>query len=372
VSVPTGTRESQAGNGAGTAQGSSLRDVTSPYDLSREDFAAHLEGVPNYRVNQILEGLWQQDRRFSEMTSLPLALRTQLEEDFPLALTVTSEVATDAGETMKWLFTLADGATIETVLMAYQDRVTVCVSTQAGCAMNCSFCATGQAGFTRHLTAGEVLEQVAFAARTAAPRRLSNVVFMGMGEPLANYDVTTTVVKRLHAERGMSARHLTVSTVGIAPAIERLAGEGLPLTLAVSLHVANDAQRDKLVPINRRYNLDRLAIACHEWVGTTNRRLSFEWALIDGLNDTPEAAKELLDYARPLQAHINLIPLNPTPGYPVVGSSMSKVRLFADMIEAGGLTVTTRATRGRSIAAACGQLAEVTRGKRARIPVSSE
>ena len=170
----------------------------------------------------------------------------------------------------------------------------------------------------------------------------------------------------------MSARHLTVSTVGIAPAIERLAGEGLPLTLAVSLHVANDAQRDKLVPINRRYNLDRLAVACHEWVGTTNRRLSFEWALIAGLNDTPEAAQELLDYARPLQAHINLIPLNPTPGYPVIGSSMSKVRNFADMIEAGGLTVTTRATRGRSIAAACGQLAEVTRGKRARLPVSSQ
>ena len=173
-----------------------------------------------------MTGLYEHDLFPSEISTLPAPLRARLAEALPLSLSVAHEVATDDGDTVKWAFRLPDGATIETVLMKYRDRVTVCISTQAGCAMACSFCATGQAGFTRQLTVGEVMEQVVRAARTAAPRRLSHVVFMGMGEPLANYDVTVEVIRRLHAERGMSARNITVSTVGVAPAIERLAHEG--------------------------------------------------------------------------------------------------------------------------------------------------
>jgi len=203
-----------------------------------------------------------------------------------------------------------------------------------------------------------------FATRAAAPRRLSNVVFMGMGEPLANYDTTVAVVTRLHELKGMSARHLTVSTVGVAPAIERLAEEGLPLTLAVSLHAANNTTRDELVPLNKRYPLERLYDACQKWMDATGRRLSFEWALIDGVNDTDQAIDELAGYAAGLNAHVNLIPLNPTPGYLVMGSTPERVNEFRDGLVALGINVTVRNTRGRSIDAACGQLAAVTNGKR--------
>jgi len=183
---------------------------------------------------------------------------------------------------------------------------------------------------------------------------------MGMGEPLANYLVTLNAVRRLHEYRGLSARHLTVSTVGVAPAIERLARQNLALTLAVSLHAANDETRSELVPLNRRYPLERLRQACEYWTATTSRRLSFEWALIDGVNDTDQAIDELAQYAYPLRAHVNLIPLNPTPGYLVRGSSEARVREFRDGLEAAGINVTVRNTRGRSIDAACGQLANVT------------
>jgi 23S rRNA (adenine2503-C2)-methyltransferase len=298
-------------------------------------------------------------------------LRARLAEQFAPSLQVLDDVASDRGLTRKWVFGLHDGATIETVLMAYDDRVTVCVSSQAGCAMGCTFCATGQAGFTRQLSVGEVIEQVMFAIRSAAPRRLSNVVFMGMGEPLANYRVTVDVVKRLHEYRGLSARHLTVSTVGVAPAIERLASEGLPLTLAVSLHAANNETRDELIPLNRKYPLERLHVACVNWMAATSRRLSFEWALIDGVNDTDRAIEELAEYAGSLRAHVNLIPLNPTPGYLVLGSSTQRVHEFRDGLEELGINVTVRNTRGRSIDAACGQLASVTNAKRRRIPVRS-
>src|SRR6516165_2010407 len=192
--------------------------------------------------------------------------------------------------------------------------------------MACQFCATGQAGFQRHLTTGEIVEQVAVAMRAARPRRLSNVVFMGMGEPLANYNRVWAAVEHLHAEMGLSARHLTLSTVGLVPGIRRLAGETLPVNLAVSLHAANDELRDELVPINRRYPLDVLAAACAEYVAASGRRLSIEWALIDGVNDRERDAGELAAFALPLGAHVNLIPLNPTPGYAVVGSPPSRVR----------------------------------------------
>ena len=344
--------------------------MPSAYDLTRDEWAQLLPNEPRFRVDQIWQALWREDREIEEITTLPKALRASLAEQITSPLTVVNDVSSDRGTTRKWVFALAGGATIETVLMSYEDRVTVCVSTQAGCAMACSFCATGQAGFTRQLTVGEVLAQVFTAARSAAPRRLSNVVLMGMGEPLANYPVTIEVVRRLHEWRGLSARHLTVSTVGVAPAIERLADEGLPLTLAVSLHAANDETRNELVPLNRRYNLQRLAAACAYWMETTSRRLSFEWALIDGVNDTDRAMDELAAYARPLFAHVNLIPLNPTPGYLVRGSTPERVAAFREGLEDRGVNVTVRRTRGRSIDAACGQLAAVSNPKRRRLPVT--
>ncbi|MFZ1062821.1 MAG: 23S rRNA (adenine(2503)-C(2))-methyltransferase RlmN [Acidimicrobiales bacterium] len=343
--------------------------MTSVFEYSKEQLGALLGDEPRYRLDQLWHGLWDEALAIGDVTTLPNALRRSLDERFTPALTVLADVQSDHGATRKWAFALHDGATIETVLMTYDDRVTVCVSSQAGCAMGCTFCATGQAGFTRQLSVGEVIEQVMVAARAAGERRLSNVVFMGMGEPLANYPVVVEALRRLHEYRGLSARHLTVSTVGVAPAIERLAREGLPLTLAVSLHAANDETRSQLVPLNRRYPLARLREACEVWLSTTSRRLSFEWALIDGVNDTERSLEELARYARPLGAHVNLIPLNPTPGYLVRGSCEQRVREFRDGLVASGINATVRNTRGRSIDAACGQLANVTNAKRRSLSV---
>ncbi|MGH3732869.1 MAG: 23S rRNA (adenine(2503)-C(2))-methyltransferase RlmN [Acidimicrobiales bacterium] len=343
--------------------------MPSIYQYSKEELTSLLEGQPSYRVDQLWHGLWDEASAIGDITPIPKALRDRLMAEFPGGLTVVNDVASDHGATRKWVFQLENGATIETVLMHYDDRVTVCVSSQAGCAMGCTFCATGQAGFSGQLSVGHVVEQVMYATRAAWPARLSNVVFMGMGEPLANYAVTVEVVRRLHEYRGLSARHLTVSTVGVAPAIERLAREGLALTLAVSLHAANDETRNELVPLNRRYPLDRLHQACATWIERTGRRLSFEWALIDGVNDTDVALDELALYARDLAAHVNLIPLNPTPGYLVRGSSVTRVREFRDGLLERGVNATVRNTRGRSIAAACGQLAQVTNTKRRSIRV---
>ncbi|MCL4167963.1 UNVERIFIED_CONTAM: hypothetical protein GTU68_027127 [Idotea baltica] len=222
--------------------------------------------------------------------------------------------------------------------------------------MACGFCATGQAGFDRHLTTGEIVEQVIVAARAADPRRVSNVVFMGMGEPLANFDSLWPAIERLHRDVGISARHLTVSTVGLIPGIRRLTEAPLPVNLAVSLHAANDSLRDELVPINRRYPLADLSDACAAYFDTTGRRLSFEWAMIDDTNDSRQDADELAEYAYRLHAHVNLIPLNPTPGWPTVGSPASRVRDFRDWLRDAGVNATIRANRGTEIDAACGQL----------------
>src|SRR5271170_1534283 len=236
--------------------------MPAPYDLTPEELARLLEGEPAYRTRQVWEALHTRVQRPEEMTELPAALRDALGAALPPALTEVSRQSADEGQTTKWLWGLADGARVETVLMLYPDRVTVCISTQAGCAMACQFCATGQAGFQRQLTQGEIVEQVAVAMGEAGPaRRISNIVFMGMGEPLANYDRVWGAVTRLHGDMGLSARHLTLSTVGIVPGIRRLAAETLPVNLAVSLHAANDELRDELVPINRRYPLEVLADA---------------------------------------------------------------------------------------------------------------
>ena len=326
------------------------------YGFDRVALGAVLEGEPRYRVDQVWDGLYTQLLSPEEITNLPKALRARLADDLPPALQETTESVSDDGDTVKWLWTLPDGATVETVLMHYPGRSTVCVSTQAGCAMACSFCATGQAGFERHLDVGEIVEQVVVAARTAKPRRLSNVVFMGMGEPLANYDATWAAIERIHGALGISARHLTVSTVGLVPGIERMTTESLPVNLAVSLHAANDTLRDELVPINRRYPIARLIEACLAYVEVTRRRLSFEWALIDGVNDSDRDALELADIARTARAHVNLIPLNPTPGYAVLGTSPDRVRAFRDQLVAAGVNATVRQNRGTEIDAACGQL----------------
>jgi 23S rRNA (adenine2503-C2)-methyltransferase len=343
--------------------------MPAPYDLTREELAALLDGEPAYRVRQVWDGLHVRAQRPEELTELPATLRAALEAALPPALREVSRQSADDGETTKWLWALGDGAQVETVLMHYPDRVTVCVSTQAGCAMACQFCATGQAGFQRQLTQGEIVEQVAVAMREAAPRRVTNIVFMGMGEPLANYDRVWGAVVRLHGDMGLSARHLTLSTVGIVPGIRRLAAETLPVNLAVSLHAANDVLRDELVPINRRYPLAMLAEACAEYVAASGRRLSIEWAMIDGVNDRESDATELAAFARPLGAHVNLIPLNPTPGYPVVGSPREQVRRFRDDLTGLGVNATIRVTRGAEIDAACGQLAAARRGTPASEPV---
>ena len=332
--------------------------MPSAYDLEFEDLAGLLEDEPAYRSRQVFDALHKGLKTPEEMTELPKALRSRLSEELPSALEIATRSITDDGQTVKWAFRLHDGSIIETVLMLYPDRATVCVSSQAGCAMGCTFCATGQGGFSRHLSVGEIVEQVVVASREALPRRVTNVVFMGMGEPLANYDRLIAAIRRMNGPLGLGARRLTVSTVGVVPGIKRLTEDPLAVNLAVSLHAATDVKRDALVPLNRRYPLGVLADACADYVETTHRRLSFEWALIDGVNDTDSDIAELAAYARPLRAHVNVIPLNPTPGYLVRGSSMARVHEFATSLEDLGVTTTIRATRGREIDAACGQLAQ--------------
>jgi len=336
--------------------------VPTRYDATREDLAELLAGQPRFRVDQVLHGLYDDLASPAELTTLPKALREQLEAALPPALRIATEKSADDGETTKWVFSLADSAMVETVLMEYDDRVTACLSSQAGCAMGCTFCATGQAGFTRNLEVGEIVEQFVVAARAARPRRLSNIVFMGMGEPLANVDRLFDAIRRLHGDLGLSARRITVSTVGIIPGIKRLTDFELPVNLAVSLHAANDVTRTSLVPMNKRYPLADLHDACAAYVETSGRRLSFEWACIDGVNDTDLAARELAAFAISLKAHVNLIPLNPTPGYLVRGSTLARVREFRDDLLNYGVNATIRRTRGVEIDAACGQLAaEVVR-----------
>jgi 23S rRNA (adenine2503-C2)-methyltransferase len=337
------------------------------YDLDRDAMATLMADEPSFRVEQLWQGLYEQSVPLERISNLPDRLRRRLAAELPTALSPLARRSADDGSTVKWLWGLRDGAAVETVLMHYPasdaggPRTTACVSTQAGCAMACSFCATGQAGFQRQLGVGEIVEQVARARHESATgpggtRRVSNVVFMGMGEPLANYDATWSAVRRLHDDMGIGARHLTISTVGLIPGIRRLAAADLPVNLAVSLHAAHDELRDRLVPVNRRCPLDELMAACADYVAATRRRITFEWALISGINDRYTDADRLAALARPLGAHVNLIPLNPTTGYAVLGSSRNRVHAFAGRLRGAGVNVTIRDTRGSDIDAACGQL----------------
>ena len=331
------------------------------YGVTRSQIEALLAaaGQPRYRAEQVWDVLTRQRQPLETATNLPKALREQLGVDLPLALEPVVELASHDGHTRKWLWRVGGGFEIETVLMEYPDRATVCVSTQAGCAMACSFCATGQAGFDRHLDAGEIVEQVV-RAQHATEQRVGNVVFMGMGEPLANYAPVVEALERLAHDFGISARHLTVSTVGVVPGMRKLAHHELPVTLAVSLHAPTDDLRAELVPLNHRYPIKAVLAAAAEYADAKGRRVTFEYACIAGVNDRPEHARLLAQLLSEWPgrggAHVNLIPLNPTAGYGGRTPGGAAVRDLAATLEAHGVAATVRHNRGVDIDAACGQL----------------
>lgn len=335
------------------------------YDLTFDQLSAALNAwdQPAFRARQVWEWLYAHKvTTFNAMTTLPLALRERLEAAYTIdPLTPVTELRSSDGHTVKRLFRLHDGQLIESVLMEYDGvRRTACISTQAGCAMGCVFCATGQMGFARHLTSGEIVAQALVFAREleANGERLSNVVLMGMGEPLHNYDATLSAIHRLNDARGLNIgqRHITLSTVGLVPEIRRFAREGTQVKLAISLHAATDAERSKLLPVNRRWPLSELLDAVRDYIDRTGRRVTFEWALIAGENDTIEQAETLGSLLEGLKCHVNLIPLNPTEGYGGQPSDPARVSAFQDRLQAHRVPSTVRVRRGIDIQAGCGQL----------------
>jgi 23S rRNA (adenine2503-C2)-methyltransferase len=345
-------------------------------DLDRDALNALLAGwgEPRYRAAQVWDWLYVKLADDpAQMTNLPAALRARLAAETRInPLTPLYEHASADRRTTKWLFRLADGQTIETVLMLYPEiegergeRRTVCISTQAGCAMGCVFCATGQAGLARNLTAGEIVAQVLYAAKDppglgkpGGSRHLTNVVVMGMGEPMANYDRTWEALHRITAPDGfnLGARHITLSTVGLPAGIRRMAEEPLQVNLAVSLHAPNDALRASLVPINHRYPIAEVMAAVREYVARTNRRVTFEYALMNGINDLPALARELAGLLRGLLCHVNLIPLNPVAESPYQPSTPERAAAFQQTLQQAGIPATMRVRRGIDIDAGCGQL----------------
>ena len=323
-------------------------------------------GEPSYRADQVWSWLYRsQVSHPSEMRNLPRELRGRLKESLGWqSLWPIDRLFSDDGLTEKVLFNLHDDETIESVLMRYEGRRTVCVSTQVGCPVGCPFCATGQSGFKRNLTAGEIVAQVLHFARSFAPggapagEHITNVVFMGMGEPLMNYDATWESIRRLNDHRGfnLGARHFTISTAGWVPGIRDMAQEKQAVGLAISLHAANDELRNRLVPLNRRYPLAVLMRACREYTHKTRRRITFEYALMDGVNDTAAHAKELTELTQGILRHVNLIPLNPTSGGDFRPSRRDSIERFRRALEASGVPCTLRISRGADIQAGCGQL----------------
>ena len=341
-------------------------------DLDREQRRAAMAeiGLPSFRADQVsnhwLARLSDDPAQWSDIPAPAKELiKTHL---LPRLLEPIRAIDCDNGTTVKTLFKMHDGALVETVLMRYPDRATMCISSQAGCGMNCPFCATGQAGLTRNLSTGEIVEQVIAGARALARGeisggvgRVSNVVFMGMGEPLANYNAVIRAIRRLVNEPpdglGMSARGITVSTVGLVPQMRQLAQEKLPVTLAVSLHTPDDKLRDTLVPVNTRWKVSEVLDAAWEYAAATGRRVSIEYALIKDINDQVWRAELLADLLQGQLVHVNLIPLNPTPGSKWTASRREDEQAFVRTLRDRGIAVTVRDTRGRDIDGACGQLA---------------
>jgi 23S rRNA (adenine2503-C2)-methyltransferase len=352
---------------------------TALYDLTYDELAELLRswGEPRFRVDQLWHWLYRSlAGDFESMTNLPASLRQRLETETELGL--VTPIATEeslTGQTRKVLFELHDGTTIESVLMDYYDRTTVCISTQAGCGMGCTFCATGQGGLVRNLSAGEIVAQVLYFAREVRKGQIAranemeeqvelpahpvdNIVLMGMGEPLANYEATWQAIETMADDRGynLGARHITLSTVGLVPGIRRLAGAGLPINLAVSLHAPDDELRNRLVPVNRRYPIGELMSAIREYIDATGRRVTFEYALIAGVNDSVEQARALAHLLDGVLVHVNLIPLNPTPGSDLEPSPREQVDAFRQVVQTAGVATTVRIRRGIDIEAGCGQL----------------
>jgi 23S rRNA (adenine2503-C2)-methyltransferase len=334
-------------------------------------------GEPAYRADQVLAGVHRPDvDGFAAMTDLPSGLRPAMTQAFRFSTISGSHVlAADGGLTAKAVHELSDGQRVESVLMRYAGRdgavtrTTICISSQAGCAVGCPFCATGQAGFARQLSPGEIVDQVLFWHRppwqalgadwpSGAARGHYNIVFMGMGEPLNNTDRVFDAVRMLNdpARLGIGARHITVSTSGVVPGMDRMVDELPQVNLAISLHAAADGLRDELVPINRKWPVRDVIDAGKRFAERTRRRVSLEYVMIDGMNDTLPLAEGLADVASGWRSHVNLIPLNPTPGSRWTGTPPARVAAFANVLKAAGVTTTVRDTRGREIEAACGQL----------------
>jgi 23S rRNA (adenine2503-C2)-methyltransferase len=356
-------------------------------DVAQEELAAWLvaRGEPAYRTNQVLGGVHRpRVAAFADLTDLPASLRSSLQEAFRFSTIAASHVLeADGGLTAKAVHELDDGQRIESVLMrtpargGHGPRTTICISSQAGCAVGCPFCATGQAGFARQLTAGEIVDQVLHwhrspwlalgsSWRPGTGEGHYNIVFMGMGEPLNNVDPVFSAVRLLNdpGRLGIGARHITVSTSGVVPGVDRMIDELPQVNLAISLHAAADTLRDELVPINRKWPIAEVVAAGRRFADRTRRRVSLEYVMIAELNDTPELAARLAELARGWLSHVNLIPLNPTPGSRWSGSSPDRIRIFRQVLRDAGVPVTVRDTRGREIEAACGQLHAQLAGRR--------
>jgi 23S rRNA (adenine2503-C2)-methyltransferase len=351
--------------------------VTDPRPSILSLSASELEGwlaeqkVPAYRRKQIWGWFGRGATTFEAMDDLPKPLRAALERDFrATSLRSIAVSEADRSHTTKTLFELDGGHSVEAVVMRYAERSTLCISSQAGCPIGCPFCATGKFPFGRNLKAHEIVEQAVDAAGLLAKegRRLSHVVFMGMGEPMANYKAVVESVRRLADPEllGISPRRIVVSTSGLIPRIAELGEEGLPVTLAISLHAARDELRDVLVPINRKYPVRDLVNAAQAFADKTRRRVSYEWVMLAGVNDTRRDAQELGALLKKKLAHVNLIPFNPVDDTPYQAPDRASIKAFKEMIEAQGLNVTVRDTRGREADAACGQLHErVVRSRQA-------
>lgn len=333
--------------------------------LSPEDLERLLVGwgEPAYRARQIMEWMFQRGAKdFSEMTNLPLALRDRLAKKAYIGQVFPKLHQQSADGTEKFLFELADGVTVESVLIPEGDRLTACISSQAGCGIGCSFCATAIGGLIRNLTAAEIVDQLIRVQRHAG-KRINNVVLMGMGEPLANYGPVMRAVRAMNHPLGLGLgqRNITISTSGIVPAIRRLADEDLQVVLAVSLHAPTDELRDELVPLNRKYPVAALLDACRDYVAKTGRRITIEYVLIRDVNDSIATAQKLVERLELLQCHVNLIPLNPVPETGYERPDAQQVRAFADKVREAGIPVTVRKEKGSDIDAACGQLRRQSR-----------